>query len=118
MRDFDAHWRLRDATFLGDFQTAAEFTLYHCGAWPAMVHAGVTSITGELYEIPIKSLRMIDSFEGHPDLFCRQPIKLAGQPADAWVYTAKISPDWQVIPCGCWTNATTGRAHHKRICTA
>ena len=101
-RGFAGHAPLRGSTFLKTAQTTPGYTLYDSGEWPAMVAHGNGSVSGELFEIPFQTLKALDTYEGHPDLFRRTTIKLADHPAEAWLYARDIPPQWPVIPEGCW----------------
>ena len=63
-RGFPGHAPLRGATFLKDARTTSQFTLYDCGEWPAMVAHGKGRVSGELFEIPIETLKALDAYEG------------------------------------------------------
>ena len=43
-----------------------------------MVEGGSRPIGGELYRVDAPTLAALDAFEGHPGLFRRSPIPLAG----------------------------------------
>ena len=46
----------------------------------------------------------IDNYEGHPKLFRRTRIVLAGsQVAFMWIYVCNVDSLWEIIPTGDWT---------------
>lgn len=97
------HRHLEGARPEAEARTAANFTLYDTGPWPAMVRGGTTAVTGELYEICERQIDTLDAFEGHPALFCRESIELVdGRQAEAWIYVGKLSPAWIVMGSGDW----------------
>ncbi|MDG2208223.1 MAG: gamma-glutamylcyclotransferase [Pirellulales bacterium] len=106
-RGFPAHTQLRGSTFLETARTTSQFTLYNCGAWPAMVAEGHGSVNGELFEIPIETLELLDEYEGHPHLFRRTTITLAEHHAEAWLFDRDIPSEWPVITEGSWPGPRT-----------
>ena len=69
------------ARLLGSARTAARYHLVDLGPYPALVEVpdehGGCAVSGELYEIDARTLRRLDRFEGHPDLYRRAPVELA-----------------------------------------
>lgn len=76
---------LESSTYLGKHTTEEEYTMYSLGAFPAIMHSGDTSITGEVYEIDDSTLTRLDTLEGYPHLYSREVI--ATPYGDAWVYS-------------------------------
>jgi gamma-glutamylaminecyclotransferase len=64
------------ADFQGEGLTAPEYTLLNLGAFPGVVKAGNTAITGEVYGVSEGLLRELDRLEGHPNFYRRTPITL------------------------------------------
>ena len=72
----------------GAARTAAGFSLYDLGTYPALAREGVTEVVGELYVLPDETLPMLDAFEGHPHLYRREEIALGdGRRAEAYLWT-------------------------------
>lgn len=78
------HGYLTSGCYLGDHRTAARFTMYDLGAFPAVRAGGCTAVLGELYAVPGGVLRALDQLEGHPDLYRRQ--RLPTPWGAAWIY--------------------------------
>ena len=70
---------LAGARFIGPAATTAAYTLLALPpGYPGLRGGGATSVRGELYTVPADLLERLDVFEGHPDLFRRGQIQLAG----------------------------------------
>ena len=103
-RGMRMHQLLAKADYLGLTCTTAQYTLYHSGSWPAAVTGGGIAIRGELYEVSKNKMLEIDNYEGHPRLFRRTRIVLAGsQVAFMWIYVCNVDSLWEIIPTGDWT---------------
>jgi gamma-glutamylcyclotransferase (GGCT)/AIG2-like uncharacterized protein YtfP len=99
--------QMRGATLIGPAATCALFQLLDLGAFPALRRAGQSSVKGELYLVDDAHLAALDEFEGHPTLFERAPIPLAGgATAEAYlVPPSGLSPEFlavRPIPGGDW----------------
>jgi gamma-glutamylcyclotransferase (GGCT)/AIG2-like uncharacterized protein YtfP len=94
------------AVFLGLARTARRYRLLDLGPYPALVEGGTCSIAGELYEIASSTLRKLDRFEGHPDLYRRASIELdGGGVATGYLAAAAAIASGSphvVIECGDW----------------
>ena len=106
---------LAGAACLGPAATTARFHLLDCsqladyGCFPGLRAGGDASVKGELYLVDDGQLAALDRFEGHPDLFTRREIDLAGG-GRAWAYMvpgARFS-EARLIPGGDW------RRHRRR----
>jgi gamma-glutamylaminecyclotransferase len=75
------HDLLAGARFAGAARTAPGFVLVDLGAYPGMVRGGAAAVAGELFEVDRELLARLDRFEGHPHLFRRARVPLAGGPA-------------------------------------
>ena len=71
---------LSEQKSLGKAETTPEYTLFDCGAYPALVNTGSTSIQGELYEVDEKCLNILDRIEGAPFLYQLQKVNLKSHP--------------------------------------
>jgi gamma-glutamylaminecyclotransferase len=87
------HGELAGASFCGPAATCAEYALLDLGSWPALRRGGQTSVRGEVYLVDDMKLAALDRFEGHPDLFERATIALAGGgAAEAYLVPARGLP--------------------------
>ena len=99
---------LAGATRVGAAATVALFDLIDLGGYPALRAGGRTSVRGEVYLVGDRQLPALDELEGHPTLFVRAPIALAGgDTAEAYLvpptglslahHTARVIPggDWR-----------------------
>ena len=65
------------------------YTLLDLGPYPALVPSGAQAIAGELWDVDGETLRALDDFEGHPDLYVRAGVSLAcGSVAEAYFLTS------------------------------
>ena len=93
---------LADASFLGYHATAAEFTLFDFGSYPAVHHAGKDSISGEIYRVNNEVLGCIDALEGYPEFFQRIEIDSDYGPVWMYVVCAELCVHKPVIHGGSW----------------
>jgi gamma-glutamylcyclotransferase (GGCT)/AIG2-like uncharacterized protein YtfP len=97
------HAQLTGARKLADALTEARFELVDLGPYPALVRGGATSVAGELYEVTARLLAALDAFEGHPDLYRRERIRLAdGREVGAYLYDAERAQPYPRIASGRW----------------
>ena len=97
------HHLVSGSPFLGYGSTAPAFTLYDSGDWPAAIATGGTAIYGELYDLSIPELALVDAYERHPHFFCRKRVKLADRRITSiWIYTLDIPDHWKRIETGDW----------------
>ena len=81
-----AHGYLRASPLLGRVATEAGYRLIDLGDYPGLVVVpGTEAVVGELYDVDTAVRDRLDAYEGHPALFCRTEIGLAGQ-GRAWAY--------------------------------
>lgn len=103
MRGEPNHPLLDGCPFLGTGRTPPAFLLVDCGAYPALVAAGSTAVVGELYQVDPATLAAVDDLEGHPHLYRRQPIPLAGDAtAEAYLMDPVTAAGLPPIPSGDW----------------
>jgi gamma-glutamylcyclotransferase (GGCT)/AIG2-like uncharacterized protein YtfP len=69
---------LRGASRIGPAMTVARYDLIDCGDYPALRAGGHTNVRGELFLIDDRRLARLDDYEGHPTLFERRLVALAG----------------------------------------
>ena len=104
-----AHGYLGGSPFLGRVATEPGYRLIDLGAYPGLVSApGHEGVRGELYEVETAVRDRLDAYEGHPVLFRRTEIGLAGQ-GFAWAYLFQGDPregtpveggDWRAVCVG------------------
>lgn len=104
-------------TFIGDDRISGE--MYNLGWYPGVVdvlpvsECGFISegptVKGEVYRIDNDNLpRILDGYEGHPDLFERIQVS-AESGLTVWVYRYNHSvSDRELIPGGDWVNRGLG----------
>lgn len=56
---------LKNAEYLGQFESEPEFTLFDIGSFPGLKKDGTTSILMEVYNINKDILKLIDGLEGY-----------------------------------------------------
>ena len=103
---------LRHQTLLGPAVTIAQYRLYDCGSYPALVeHAEGLSIRGELWEVDAACLERIDEIEGVAEnLYQRQRVKLAEPFAELFAETYLYQRDASgLTDCGSvWPGGVRG----------
>jgi gamma-glutamylcyclotransferase (GGCT)/AIG2-like uncharacterized protein YtfP len=83
-RGFHNHSALAGAELVSECRTAPHYRLFDLGAYPALCEGGASSITGELYLVPLALFVRLDEFEG-PE-YRRASIALAdGSSAEAYL---------------------------------
>jgi gamma-glutamylcyclotransferase (GGCT)/AIG2-like uncharacterized protein YtfP len=75
---------LGGARFLGAHTTAALYSMYDFGTYPAVSTGGSTCIVGEVYEIDDQHLAATDQLEWYPDYY--QRILIETGHGEAWMY--------------------------------
>jgi len=85
---------LKDQRFLGPAATKLVYRLYNVGEFPALVEDedGV-SIEGELWEVDMPCLKVLDSIEGVPTLYERKAVALndpALNDAQTYIYRQSV----------------------------
>ena len=87
---------LQGQRLLGPARTTAKYRVYDTGSYPALVKAdddGI-EIEGELWEVDEACLEVLDSIEGIPTLYDRQPVELQYPAADdnqTYIYCQSVS---------------------------
>ncbi len=107
-RGHNLHSEIADQQFIGPALSSAEYQLFDCGSYPAMVKvtANGYSIRGELYRVDDSCLSRLDVVEGvNEGLYVREPVNLqepeacgTTNPVWAWFYLRDISG---LKECGC-----------------
>jgi gamma-glutamylaminecyclotransferase len=65
--------------------------LFNLGPFPGvkLIEGGISSVRGEVFEVPPEGLRRLDRLEGHPTFYRRQEVEVRlsdGTSTTAWVY--------------------------------
>jgi gamma-glutamylaminecyclotransferase len=101
----------RGAQFAGEAETEAAFDLVDLGRYPALVFGGATAVAGELYWVTKRVITALDEFEGHPDLYRRDRIKLAdGRFVEAYLFDTDRTRGYPRIASGRWRERAGGGA--------
>jgi gamma-glutamylcyclotransferase (GGCT)/AIG2-like uncharacterized protein YtfP len=103
-RGFRAHHYLSHARFLGEATTDPRYHLHAIRWFPGMVEDESTpgGVQGELYEVTESDLRMMDGYEGAPDLFRREEIDLSdGTSAIAYLFNHPCD-NYERVEGGVW----------------
>lgn len=102
---------LGDARLIGDFKSAAKYTMYDInGGFPAIIGGGSTQIVGEVYEVDDATLARLDRLEGHPNFYRRDPIDVEGFEGEVIAYFMPRAADYPVITSGDWVNRAAATA--------
>jgi gamma-glutamylaminecyclotransferase len=97
------HRILRGSRCIGPARTPPRFKLVDLGSFPGMLAEGNTAILGELYEVDDDVLGALDRLEGHPHLYRRAPIILAGwRRAETYFFPPARAAGRAVIESGDW----------------
>jgi gamma-glutamylaminecyclotransferase len=98
------HARLAGTRRIGTARTTADYDLVDLGHYPALLEAGATAVHGELYEVDLSTLAILDEFEGHPSLYRRTTLRLeGGAHAEGYVLEAKgLAHKDRIILDGDW----------------
>lgn len=94
---------MNGATFVAPALSAEGYTLVRRGDYPGLLGGGTTAIAGELYRVPAPKMAELDSFEGHPHVYRRGPIDLAGgRTVEAYFLVDLPAGGAPEIPGGDW----------------
>jgi gamma-glutamylcyclotransferase (GGCT)/AIG2-like uncharacterized protein YtfP len=100
-RGFRHHSVLSGAELEGEASTAAGYRLVRYGAYPALVTGGERRVLGELYRVELDDLPRLDAFEGVPELYRRELVRLEDG-SEAHAYFAVHSGDFEELAGGAW----------------
>lgn len=87
------HPYLEGSQFLGNTETAKKYLILDLGSYPGMLSMKdneemAQEVMGELYEVSDDVRSDLDYVEGHPHLFCRQPVELStGEMVTAYLFS-------------------------------
>ena len=95
--------RHENVSYLGNFVTEPEWTMYSLGGFPALTEGGDTAIVGELYSVPEDVYRAIERLEGYPSFYQRKSLTTPLGEAEVYYITDldKYGRD-DVVECGDW----------------
>lgn len=97
------HDLLQGVKYLYTASTEPAFRLLNMGSFPAMTEGGESSVTGEVYEVPMEVLRDLDRLEGHPDWYERKQIRLTnGELVQAYIMPINQALGRPEIGSGNW----------------
>lgn len=91
-KNFSNHTLLVKSHFLGSAHTAEKYALYVTAIPFVIKDEPISHIHGELYEVCDSTLARLDYFEGHPDHYMREQIKVVkkdrqdAEEITAWIY--------------------------------
>jgi gamma-glutamylcyclotransferase (GGCT)/AIG2-like uncharacterized protein YtfP len=66
------------ARLVGAARTVSAYQLRLLDGYPALLPGGQTAVSGEIHLVDARLLSELDEFEGHPTLFRREAVALAG----------------------------------------
>jgi gamma-glutamylaminecyclotransferase len=93
---------MRGATFEGSVVTMTGYALYDLGEYPALVADGDGVVEGEVYLVTGDHLAELDRYEGCPELYRRELVRLADcSLAEAYVMPGSVAGH-RKIPGGVW----------------
>ena len=78
-RGYALHFHMQSAQFVSNASTVAEYRLFDCGEYPALVADVKTGycVEGELFHVSQQLLVILDDVEGVKEsLYARQPVQL------------------------------------------
>lgn len=83
---------LAQSQFIETATTQPKYRLYNCGNYPALKYATEGyPIQGEIWQIQPHTLKQLDTLEGTPWLFDRQPIEITNhQNIQGYIYQGQI----------------------------
>lgn len=96
----NAHF-LHEARYLGEFTTAALYSMYDFEDYPAVCLRGRHAIVGEVYRVDAAQFAALDDLEWYPRYY--QRIEIETDHGDAWMYvvSARLCRGRRKIP-GIW----------------
>jgi gamma-glutamylcyclotransferase (GGCT)/AIG2-like uncharacterized protein YtfP len=97
-----AHFRLRGARLIARARTDAAFTLVDMGDYPALVEAGDTVVTGEIYAVDEALLADLDEYEEAPAVYQRRTLRVEGHDVVTYVLPERLAAGMPAIAGGDW----------------
>lgn len=97
------HRLMEEARFVAKTLTEPAYELLDLGEYPGLVEGGETAVTGEVFEIDEHIQKAVDRLEGHPHLYRRTTVRLAGgEEAVGYVLPRKARESYPVVSHGDW----------------
>lgn len=103
------HGVIKDAKFLGDFESQPEYTMYSIGgSFPGLVNEGNTSVQMEVYEVGEATFEDVNNLEGFIveddpyNMYNRVLIDTPYGPAYSYIYNGNTTTLF-VVESGDWT---------------
>jgi len=100
-RGHDAHSLMGKAKFLGEYTTLPEYTMFDLGSYPGVIGSGALPVSGELYDVDEVTLKRLDRYEGHPNLYRRTELK-EDDTISMYLYQRAVPLRATVISDGTW----------------
>ena len=95
-RGMKANVLLGGQDYLGPARTVAQYRLYHLGRYPGLVFDpdNGLEVKGELWAVDEEIVRLLDEYEGAPELFARADVAVADffEPVQGYLYNQPVSP--------------------------
>ncbi len=101
------HGPLAGQRYRGETRTRPGYALYNLGDYPGLTsdRENGQAVQGEVYEVEETLLSWLDTVEGSPDWFKREPIDIEGFSEPVWAYFYQGDPaGGQRIASGRWDN--------------
>lgn len=101
------HGFLKNANYLGSFETTPIFDMYSLGGYPGLIEDGSTSIKMEVYDVSDEELDRINRLEGYDpksddnDFYDRIRLKTPYGDAYTYIYQGDIS-NRELVETGDW----------------
>jgi gamma-glutamylcyclotransferase (GGCT)/AIG2-like uncharacterized protein YtfP len=112
-RGLGNHGFLRESNLLSTEQVSG-FLMKSLGGYPAVFHDDPDKvITIEVYEVPEKSMRGLDSLEGHPAWYRRELIETSQ--GEAWIYVMQREYQRPVVESGDWVQYLENNQFRRAI---
>jgi len=98
------HRLLRDSEFIRRLSLAAQFYMINMGGFPALICDNdiisvykpktfkPSTVSGELYRVPVSDMKYLDALEGHPDFYQRDVLNVWPLKEQAYYY--KLPPHY------------------------
>lgn len=118
LKGFGNHRLLRNATFVGEAKTTAEYTMISRGGFPGVFPGGHTEILGELYDVDEETAKRLDWLEGvdykdpHNGHYRKEEITLAGGEKAFIYFINEHCQTGPVIESGSWREFTKERVRY------
>jgi gamma-glutamylcyclotransferase (GGCT)/AIG2-like uncharacterized protein YtfP len=107
------HGPLAGQRFRGETCTRPGYILYDLGEYPGLTAGAdsVVAVQGEVYEVEEALLPWLDTVEGAPGWFKREPIAVEGFTEPVWAYFYQGDPTGAIrLASGRWDNRSAGEA--------